>query len=568
MKKLQLFLLAFILCTQFTYAKNQPKPYKQNEIIISLKEDYTLEDFYISLFQYLQEDNNYTKKNVKISDFSLEKYIKLLHSKKNYNNFNDLIVLKSTKLSSDELTELSNRFASVQSIEKNYKVKLYTTPNDTFYLKKWGLEKIKAPNAWDKTTGDSNVVVGVIDTGVDIDHRDLIDNIWINEIERNGQPGVDDDNNGYIDDIYGIDTLNNDSNPDDDNSHGTHCAGIIGATGNNALGVTGVNWNIKIAACKFIDNDGYGDLVSATECVNYFNTLKSNGINIVATNNSWGFYENSSILYDAFQTARDLGIIGVTAAGNNGASSDNMNLYPAHIDIDNIINVGSTDFDDNLSYFSNYGVNVDIAAPGSLIYSTIYGNAYDTKSGTSMAAPFVTGAIALLSATHPEYTYKEKIDAIINSSDKLTSLEGKINSAGRLNLNNLLNYNNAITPTIQKKIFPSHQYVTMDGLDFKEFDNSIHTITDANATLNGFFFQNDTQATIDITSNTTFNAYVYDGRLNKIISCIIEDGLLKVKGAYVSFGAYNKDAKMYNVKIATSDNDYFLGVHSLNIVYK
>ena len=420
--------------------------------------------------------------------------------------------------------------------------------------------------------------------------------MWINEAEQNGYAGVDDDGNGYIDDIHGIDAYYDDSDPQNGiQTHGTHVAGIMGANTNNALGVAGVNWNVKIATCKFLNFWGYGTMADAVECVNYFNTLKEDGVNIVATNNSWGWLTDGELLKDAIRSARDLDIVMVAAAGNNAGSNDKFPIYPASTNIDNIISVGATNSDDLLAWFSNYGSNVDIAAPGDDVYSTIDHDRYDYKSGTSMATPHVTGAIALISALHPEYTYKEKIEAIYNSADTISAFDGKIVNNRRLNLANLVTNGNLpddgtdggdtdtpddgtdggdtdtpddnSTPAYEK-VFPTHQYITTDGIDFDEFNTADHTITNVTATLNGSLFAKDTQALIDITSSNSFNAYFYERGMNKIVSCIIEDNIIKVKGAYISFGNYTRDGRMYNFRVATSDNDRYIGIHTLSISYK
>jgi subtilisin family serine protease len=174
---------------------------------------------------------------------------------------------------------------------------------------------IKAVPAWDITTGSKNVVVAVIDSGIDYTHQDLAANMWRNEADYNNN-GVDDDGNGYIDDCYGIDTFNVDSNPMDDNNHSTHVAGIIGAVGNNSLGLTGVAWNVKIMACKFMGADGFGTVADAIDCLEYVQTMKDRGVNIVATNNSWGSYGYSQALFDAVKAHLQRGMLFITAAGN------------------------------------------------------------------------------------------------------------------------------------------------------------------------------------------------------------------------------------------------------------
>jgi len=295
---------------------------------------------------------------------------------------------------------------------------------------------IDAPEAWDVTTGNSNVVVAVIDTGVDYAHADLAANMWKNPNEIAGN-NIDDDGNGYIDDIYGIDAVNGDGDPYDDNSHGTHIAGTIGAVGNNGIGVAGVNWNVKIMACKFLDANGSGFTSDAIECIEYILNHKTNGINVKVTNNSWGGGAYSQALYDAIQAMENEDILFIAAAGNNSVNADVTPHYPSSYNLNNIISVAATNSNDALSGFSNYGVaSVDLAAPGSNIYSTILGKAYAYKSGTSMATSHVTGAAALVWEQNLSANYSVIKNLIMNTVDPLPSLSGYTVSGGRLNVNN------------------------------------------------------------------------------------------------------------------------------------
>lgn len=297
---------------------------------------------------------------------------------------------------------------------------------------------IGATRAWDLTKGSSTVVVGVVDTGVDYSHPDLAANMWRNPGEIAGD-GRDNDGNGYIDDVHGYDFRNWDGDPRDDHGHGTHCAGTIGAVGNNGVGVTGVAWNVKIVALKFMGTDGKGSTSSALACIDYLTELKAKGVNVVASNNSWGGTGADSALREAIERANQKGILTVCAAGNTGANSDTNPEYPGAYTNSNVISVAATDRFDRRAGFSNYGANsVDLGAPGVDILSTTPNNGYGWSSGTSMAAPHVTGAVALLKAYNPSLTAAQIKDAILTTGDPVADLQGLTVTGRRLNLYNAL----------------------------------------------------------------------------------------------------------------------------------
>ncbi|MEK0188204.1 S8 family serine peptidase, partial [Microcoleus anatoxicus] len=324
-----------------------------------------------------------------------------------------------------------------------------TTPNDPSYTQLWGLNNtgqsggtadadIDAPEAWDIQKGNPNLVIGVIDTGVDYNHPDLVGNIWTNPGEIAGD-GIDNDNNGYIDDTRGWDFGNNDNNPMDVNGHGTHVSGTIAGKGNNGVGVTGVAWNAKIMPLKFFSDAGSGDTSGAILAINY---ATAKGVKL--TNNSWGGGGNSQALSDAINSAGQQGALFIASAGNGGSDGigDNNDItphYPDGYNLSNIISVASTTRTDGLSSFSNYGAtSVDLGAPGSDIYSTTPGANYATYSGTSMAAPHVTGAAALLWSQNPTWTAQQVKDKLMQTTDPISALSGKTVTGGRLNINNAL----------------------------------------------------------------------------------------------------------------------------------
>lgn len=321
------------------------------------------------------------------------------------------------------------RDPSVRFAEPDYVVSLDATPTDPRWGDLWGLQKIGMEAAWDVSTGSPTVVVGVIDTGVDYNHEDLATQMWLNDDPING---IDDDGNGYKDDRYGLDCVNNDGDPMDDHNHGTHVSGTIGAAANNGTGVAGVNWSIDIMALKFLDSRGSGTISDAVECLDY---ARVNGAHL--TSNSWGGGGYSQAMRDAIARARDANMLFVAAAGNSSVNADAQPHYPSTYDLDNVVAVAATDSSDALASFSNYGVTtVDLGAPGVGIWSTTRNNGYASFSGTSMATPHVAGAAALLMARYPvlRADWQALLDRLYGSVDKVPALTGKVATDGRLNV--------------------------------------------------------------------------------------------------------------------------------------
>lgn len=329
----------------------------------------------------------------------------------------------------------ANKFQQkVKICSANQVYRVSAVPNDSSYSSLWGMTKIGAPTAWNTTTGSSQIVVGVVDTGIQYNHPDLAANMWTNSGEIVGN-GIDDDSNGYIDDIYGIDAANTDSNPIDDHNHGTHCAGTIGGVGNNGVGVAGVNWNVKMMALKFLGSTGSGSTAGAITVINYATMMKNRGVNLRVLSNSWGGGGYDAALANAIKNAGGAGILFVAAAGNSGSNNDTSPAYPASYDFDNIISVAATDSVDGRALFSNYGaISVDLGAPGVSILSTVTGNAYASYSGTSMATPHVAGAAALVLAKNASLTVAELKSAILQNVDPVASMSGVTVTGGRLNV--------------------------------------------------------------------------------------------------------------------------------------
>ncbi len=351
-------------------------------------------------------------------------------------------------MSVEEALKKFRETGEIEAAQPNFYYRLDLTPNDPQFPNSgmYGLTKISAPAAWDLTTGSPTVVVADIDTGLRYTHEDLAANAWTNsgEIPNNG---VDDDLNGYVDDYYGYDFRYNDSDPADEHGHGTHTAGTVGAVGNNALGVVGVNWQVKIMAIK-IYSAAATDSTSAmlVNAYNYVRIMKERGVNIRVTNNSYGDcpeacgYDQAT--RDALEALGNAGVLNVFAAGNNGRNIDTgAPHYPGSYDLPTILSVASSTSTDAKSGFSNWGTtSVDVAAPGSGILST-YNNSnisYQSLNGTSMATPHVAGAAALLSAYNPNLSAASIKATLMNSSDPLATWTTLVKAGGRLNVANAL----------------------------------------------------------------------------------------------------------------------------------
>lgn len=355
--------------------------------------------------------------------------------------------------------------------EPNYIVHTFGVPNDPDFSKCWGLNNtgqtggkadadIDAPEAWDVQTGSDTVLIGIVDTGIDISHPDLANNIytnpgedaWTNPNDPRTGNGKDDDGNGKIDDWKGWNFISETNDARDDNVHGTHVAGTIGAVGNNGNGVVGVNWQTRLVPLKFLSASGSGTTSDAIEAIIYAADM---GVKIL--NNSWGGGGESQALRDAISYAGNKGVLFVVAAGNDGVNIDIDPTYPASYDLPNILCVAASDHNDERALWnstnggnggcgldcggnggstppgSNYGATaVDLAAPGKNIYSTVP-DGYDTLSGTSMATPHVAGLAGLVWAKFPNLTHVQVKQRLMDTVDALPSFAGKTVTGGRIN---------------------------------------------------------------------------------------------------------------------------------------
>lgn len=343
-----------------------------------------------------------------------------------------------------------SKLPEVEYAEPNYEIKLDENegplvpvlPHDPQFEDQWALSNsgqrggkkgadISAPLAWAKTTGSEDVVVAVLDTGVDYNHEDLSSNMWT---RPDSLAPYHDKELGTIDDSNGFNAIDNDSDPMDDNGHGTHCAGIIGAEGENDLGIAGVNWKVKIMPLKFMNAGGSGTTKDAIEAISYAIDRKKAGVNVRIISASWGSTQRSRALEAVIRKAYENDILFVAAAGNASTDNDRLPHYPSSYNVPNVISVAALDRNDQLASFSNFGVkSVAIAAPGVDILSTWLGNGYEEKSGTSMATPVISGVAALVLAEHPKMTVDELRKKLMASTDPIVALKGKTVTAGRIN---------------------------------------------------------------------------------------------------------------------------------------
>ncbi len=384
--------------------------------------------FFVKLNNYKSLDNLTTSKNLSKDIFSLRAVKTSLAP----------FAVIDSSLSADELkAELEKNNLSVAFVESNeIDAKMIDyKPVDAKYSTQWGLNGnygINSETAWNSQRGDKDLVLAVVDSGIDILHPDLKDNLWVNEAELNGEEGVDDDGNGFIDDIHGINAFDNNGNPMDGNGHGTHCAGVIGAS-HDEVGIAGVMANVKMMGVKIFTDAGKTSVEAIVRGIDY---AVQNGAKVMS--NSWGGSQASEGIKEAIRAAGEAGILFVAAAGNGnflgwGYDTDNKKVYPAGYDMDHILAVGSITSSGARSTFSNYGKkSVDIFAPGSNIYSTYKGQSYKSLSGTSMATPHVSGVAGLVASEYPGADAIEIKRRILNGVRKMSAFENNSVSGGIL----------------------------------------------------------------------------------------------------------------------------------------
>lgn len=416
----------------------------------------------------------------------------------------DLPLVSATTISANNKQEININNAIdlinadlIEEISPNFIRKGDIVPNDADYSKLWGMSQandidINGPEAAEKATftETGDIVVGVIDTGIDYTHPDLKDNMWVNTREANGSSGIDDDSNGVVDDIYGFNAINNSGNPMDDNKHGTHCAGTIGGRGNNSIGVAGVVWKVKLMALKFLSAQGSGSDSGAISAISYAINMKKNGVPLRVLSNSWGGSGYNPLLLDAIKQANDNGILFVAAAGNDNKNTDINANYPSCYDSPNVIAVAAINTDGTRASFSNYGATtVDVAAPGVNIYSTVPGGSYNYLSGTSMATPHVSGLAVLAYSQNMQLSPSEAKSMLMTNIKPLSALNGLMISAGIPNAaslaSNILNHAPELQLINNKTIDPKIMKVAVPLVAFdKDQDNLTYNIKQDEPTLN------------------------------------------------------------------------------------
>ncbi len=434
---------------------------------------------------------------------------------------------------------------------------LNATPNDPSFTSLWGLNNtgqtggafdadIDAPEAWNSFTGDPNMVVADIDTGLDMTHEDIAANVYTNPGEIAGN-GIDDDGNGYVDDVHGWDFAHNDNDPSDSDNlcggHGTHTAGTIGAVGNNGVGVTGVNWHVQIMPLK-VFKVFYGLFCSAStsDIISAVNYAASMGVRV--SNNSYGSTSATQAEMDAIQASNS---VFVAAAGNDGNNTDFAPQYPSAYDLPNIISVAATDHNDALAFFSNFGINsVDLGAPGVSILSTTPNNTYSFFDGTSMATPHVTGAATLLIAKDPTLTVNEVKWRILAGVDPVGLPVGH-GIGGRLNINNTFFIP---SPNVTMTVTPLGPTTVARGGSVS-YSVSIHN-TDATArTVNASVvavFPDGHEVTLDSRTLNVGAGGTVGANFTKTVPASIVTGAYNIAGRAEVIGlSYDEDIVAYTV---------------------
>jgi thermitase len=465
-----------LLTTSLAHAKNQKPEFVPGEVLVGYKsESFSLSaqnQIYSSIVQ------SFGKQIIAINSLETDEKIQIV-------KFKD-----PSKISGIIATLRNN--PGVRYVEPNYIYRTLSAPNDPEFARQWDMlntgqedkpggqlgvagNDIRVKNLWDRgIIGNRNILVAVIDTGIDFNHPDLAANMYTNPNEVAGN-GVDDDKNGVIDDVHGADFSGASpvGNGFDDNKHGTHCAGTIGAVGNNGSGIAGVNWEASMMPVKFLTATGSGSSAGAISSINYAVKM---GAKVLS--NSWGGGGYSQALYDAIKNARNHGVLFIAAAGNDASDNDGKPSYPASYALDNIVSVAATDNRDELASFSNYGrTSVHVAAPGKNILSTVPNGGYEILSGTSMACPHVSGMAALLWSQDSSLSYNEIRNRLIATSSPVPVLRSRVVAKGRVNMQNI--FANFVPPSNEPKEseWDTHFYALESAHPYVENSDEVYTVS-------------------------------------------------------------------------------------------
>ena len=447
LKKCFVFLIMLWLAIGSELSAGENKSYVEGEVLIQLRQQV-----------YAVTDKR--ARTLKALDVDVIKNLK-----------NNVYLVKLSK--DDSVVSVTRRlgeYPDVEFAEPNYRRYITSViPNDPLFDSQWAHENIQSGAAWEIQKGNESIIVALGDSGVDYTHKDLKDNVWTNDEEDwkasgPGYNGIDDDGDGYIDNYFGINAITGSGDPMDDEGHGTHVAGIVGAEGNNSVGISGVNWHVSVMGVKFITIDGSGSIADEIEAIQF---ATSKGAKIFNMSFSGSYF--SEIERYAIANAKE--VLFITAAGNERTDNDDMPSYPANYDLPNIISVAASNQSDDLAYFSNQGKNtVSVAAPGVSILSTLPGDDYGSLSGTSMATGYVTGLAALILAKSPYTSVANLKDRILRTVDTNANLQGKILTGGRINAYRALT--ESITGSYIYNISPDRgpvgSEVSIRGTDFKE----------------------------------------------------------------------------------------------------
>ena len=519
---------------------NTPADYKKGELIVKFKDSVEVDEYQNhvspkSLSSNSAKDLDSLNALNKDKAKSMKRLFKEKKKQKHKDDTIQLSKIDTDPLSNiyiietdkdEDIIKLAEKYRNsplVEYAEPNYKVHALEIPDDANYSLQWSHQNAESEAGWDIETGSQNIIIAILDTGIDFDHPDLDEKIWSNTGEIPGNK-KDDDSNGYIDDTVGWDFENNDNYPDDDHFHGTHCSGIAAAETNNSEGVAGVCWNCTVMPVKCLDDEGYGSWTSVALSVRY---AADNGADIISL--SLGDESSSSLMEDAVNYAHDKGVIIFASAGNN--NNDDL-YYPAYYD--NVISVTASNSADGKAYFSTYGYWTDIAAPGVGIYSTVL-NSYAYKSGTSMSCPFVAGVAGLLLSKNSNLSV-DMLETILKSSTDPVISPTKYMGTGRINVKKALEkadsgivakLNNSlkgittsstvsITGTAKGAGFVNYSLYYAEGIypeNWTEFSNSTSQVTDAElGQFNTVNIENNLYTVklqvIDI-NNNTFIDYVH-----------------------------------------------------------